>query len=235
MIDKVGLVFTDRETRESFTNYFRSLGDKGPAALLKNLMETAAKETQQMGAKGSPDELSKLHHQFESLSLILETLNNSLEVNGVPELLRHPYDQVRVRAAYLLCIKNWKPKDPAQAIIYFTHLSATLKCPNAADPLDEAARRAAENWRLYLETEANFPVDQETNYKIMAAAGTPEIANYIYKQAVGTANEFMLLTYFQTLKAMESDIGQRLARQLWQNPQKKASLLALDPNAGQGM
>ena len=41
MLDKIGYVFRDKETREGYTEFFRSLGDKGYQALLDELLKNS--------------------------------------------------------------------------------------------------------------------------------------------------------------------------------------------------
>ena len=235
MLAKIGYAFESKEMREGFVDYFRGLGDTGSQRLLAELMSTAELETKQLGPEGSVVQLSSLHHRFEAVSLILEGLTNNLEVGRVPELLRHPYGKVRTRAAYLLCLKQWQFKNPQDGIIYFNHLIATLECPYAPEPVEEAARLAAVDFPLFLETEEKFPSGGGARYQILAAAGTEQIAEYLYKQAVATPNEFLLYNYFLVLRKMESEAGGRYARRLLTQKRTRDSLLAVDPRANEGM
>jgi len=235
MLDKIDLAFASREVREGFTDYFRSLGDAGYQHLLIELMGCAARETKLNESSGSMAELSKVHHHFESISLILETLNNNADVGRVPELLKHSYAPVRVRAAYLLCVKGWSPTSPELGVIYFSHLAETLECPNVPEPIEDAARLAASNFKLYLETANRYPAGGETREKILVSAGTEEVARYIFDQARRASSEFVIANLFGLLKKMESEEGRRYARELLRDPRLGPSIRAVDPEAAAGL
>lgn len=229
MIDKISYAFRDKKTREGFTDYFRSLGDPGYQALMDELMKTAEAEAAEATGSGSMVKLAALHHRFEALSLILESLDNNLDVGRVPELLKHSYGQVRTRAAYLLCMKNWQPTGPEAALIYFTHLTVTLACPNVSEPVDDAARMAAANLTLFLETEKKYPAGADARYQVLAATGTDEVARYLYEKARATPNEFLLYNYYLVMCKMQTETGSKLARKLLADPKTGKSLRALDP------
>ncbi|HPQ70825.1 MAG TPA: hypothetical protein PKW95_17000 [bacterium] len=230
MLDKIGYVFRDKKTREGFTEYFRSQGDKGYQALLDELMKTAEQEAGEATGSGSMVKLAALHHRFESLSLILESLDNNVNVGRVPELLKHSHGPVRTRAAYLLCTKNWQPSgDPDVAMIYYTHLVGALACPNVSEPVQDAGRMAAANFKLFLETEAKYPAGADARYQVLAAAGTDEVARYLYDQARATPNEFLLYNYFLVLHNMQTDLAEKLSAKLLADPKLGKSLRALDP------
>lgn len=230
MLDKIGYVFRDKKTREGYTEFFRSQGDKGYQALLDELMKTAELEAGEATGSGSMVKLAALHHRFESLSLILESLDNNLNVGRVPELLKHSHGPVRTRAAYLLCVKNWQPADgPDVAMIYYTHLVGALSCPNVSEPVQDAGRMAAANFKLFLETETKYPAGADARYQVLAAAGTDEVARYLYDQARGTPNEFLLYNYFLVLRKMQTDLSDKLSAKLLADPKLGKSLRALDP------
>jgi len=230
MLDKIGYAFKDKKTREGFTDYFRSLGDKGYNALLEKLMSTADAEAAEHKPEGSIVKLGALHHRFEAISLVLESLDNNLDVGRVPELLKHPYGKVRTRAAYLLCIKNWQPSSPELAMIFYSHLASTLECPNVADPVDDAAQMAATDFKLFLETDKQYPPEGNARYRILAATGSDEVADYLYEQTRQSQNEFIQYNYFRVLAGMQTDKATALARKLLRDPKIGKSLRVLDPN-----
>ncbi len=235
MLEQVDLAFASREVLEGFSDYFRSLGDAGYQRLLTELLSAAEEEKKLVGSAGSMAHLASLHHHFESISLLLETLRNNVEVGHMPDLLKHPYAPVRVRAAYVLCVKGWRPSSPELSIIYYSHLAETLQCPNAPEPIEEAARLAAMNFPLFLETANRYPAGGATRDKILVAAGTEEIAHYLYDQARAATSEFVIANFFHLLSSMESEEGKRYARQLLHDPRLGPTIRAVDPDAAKGL
>ncbi len=235
MLAQVDLAFASRETREGFADYFRGLGDTGYQRLLADLMATAERETKLNGPGGSIADLAAAHHHFESLSLVLEALTNNVELGRVPELLKHAYAPVRVRAAYLLCVKGWQAPSPELGAIYLTHLAETLECGNVPQPVEEAARLAATNFREFIEATKRFPAGGRVRDDVLVAAGTAEVARFIAEQARAARSDFAVAHYFELLTRMESDEGRRYARELLRDPQTGPIIRAVDPNAGRDL
>ncbi|NLH47699.1 MAG: hypothetical protein GX444_03740 [Myxococcales bacterium] len=232
MLAKIGYVWRDKETLDGFVDYFRNQGDEGYKALLNDLSEAGRLAAGETDAKGSMAKLADYYHHFESVSLVLESLTNQLDVGQTPALLRHPYGKIRTRAAYLLCLKGWTPQDSTDRVIFYSSLAGTLPCGNVPEPLQDAARAAAADFPFFTQVERQYPATGDIRYKILAAAATDEIAKYIYAEARKTTNEFVLYNYYGALAKMDNETGRRYAAQLLKDPKTGKSIKALDPSAG---
>jgi len=234
MIDKIGYVWRNKTVHDGFVDYFRGLGDPGYQALVAELLRAAELAGAEATGQGSMVKLESYHHRFESVSLVLEGLSTKTEVGLMPGLLRNPYSKIRARAAYLLCVKGWVPTDPTDRIVYFTHLATTLQCATVPEPVEDAAQLAAENLPAFLKVEEQFPAPANVRYRVLAAAGTDDVARHLYNQAVSTDNEFLLLNLFDTLKKMNLPAATAAAKKLLADPRRGQSIRSLDPHAGEG-
>jgi hypothetical protein len=235
MLEKIGEVWKGREWRDGFVEYFRSLGDVGYNALLGQLVEAGALSDGDAAAIGSMGKIEQLYHRFESLSLVAEGLEGHLEVGKLPELLRHTDAKFRTRTAYLLCLKQWKPRQAEEAILFYSHLIATLPCAGVPEPVDEAARLAAADLPLFLKVDDQFPAAGSARWRVLAKTGSDAAAMYVYEQARQAENEFLLLTCFQALKEMRTETALNYAKRLLADPKAGKSIRALEPRAAEGL
>lgn len=235
MVEKIGYIWRNKQIHDGFVDFFRSLGDDGYLALVTELLRVAELAGNEANADGSMVKLESFHHRFESVSLVLEGLTNSTDVGQIPTLLHNPYSKIRTRAAYLLCLKGYVPEDATDRVVYFTHLATTLDCATVPEPVEEAAQLAAENLKAYLAAEETYPAPSNARYRVLAAAGTDAVADYVYDQAVATDNEFMLFNLFDALKKMDNDAGRTRAKKLLNDSKRGRSIRSLDPNAAQGL
>jgi len=234
MFEQIGAVWKDKDARDGFVEYFRSLGDDGYRTLLDELYNVGVEDgkTSTSGEPGAMARSVELNGKFESTSFILENLTNRTEVGRLPELLRNPSAPVRVRIAYLLCLKGWKPVERLDAAIYYTHLIATLNCPQVPEPASEAGRLAAADLPFVLATLGQYPPGGDAFEKTLANAGSDSAARYAYDQAVKADNEFTLLNYYRILLSMDTQTAQGLAKKLLADPRAGGSIRALDPDEG---
>ena len=231
MLAKIGYVWRSKDVLNGFREYFESLGDKGYEALLAEFQRLGEAVGNEATADGSMVKMEGLYHQFESVSLVAETMQSRKDVGNVPALLHNPYSRVRARAAYVLCLKGWYPKDKVDHVIFLSHLAATLECSQIPEPVDDAARLAAEDLALFLETDKKYPPPSNATYQILAAAGTEEVARHVYQEARKSKNEFLVFNLFGVLKKMNNEIGHQYARKLLADPKLGRSIRSIDPQA----
>jgi hypothetical protein len=163
--------------------------------------------------------------------LVLEGLENLDDVGRAPELLRNADAKVRVRAAYLLCVKGWTPKDRLDAAIFYTHLMATLQCARVPEPAQDAARLAAADLADFLNLGEQYPAPGDVQLQVLVQAATDDAADYLCRQALEAKSEFQLTRCFRALKAMENDRAAACAKRLLADKNAGASIRAIDPAA----
>jgi hypothetical protein len=235
MVKKIGYVWRGKEVLAGFVDFFSSQGDLGYQTLLDELLAAGDAAGAEATAKGSMVKLEGLYHHLESLSLVMEMLPTHREVGEIPKLLVNPYSRVRQRAAYLLCLKGWTPGKKVERVVFFTHLATTLECAAFPEPVNDAAQIAAEDLEYFLQTDKQYPAPGDSRYKVLAAAATDEVAEYVYKTASKTDNEFLLFNLFGVLKAMENEAGTKYAKKLLADSRQGKSLRSLDPSVGSGL
>jgi len=230
VIDGLAVVYQNREVIDGITTYFRKQGEAGYRALLESLEAFSALTGEEVETPGTLERLDEHYQYFDSVALIMARLTEYPMVGQVPALLTNSYQGIRTRAAFLLCLKGWRPDHPRDKVIFNTHLMTAPTCPSLPDPKEEAARLAAQDLAYFLEVEREFPAGGRARDEALAATGSDEVADYLYRQATETDSEFQLLSLYRKLQEMKTDRAAELAGRLRADPQRGLSLRSLDPD-----
>lgn len=225
----LAVVYENQEIIDGMTEYFQKQGEAGYRALLERLQGFSKLTGQEAETPGALEQLDAHYRYFDSLALIMARLPEFTMVGDLPDLLTNPYPGIRTRTAFLLCLKGWRPDHPRDKVIFYTHLLTAPTCPSLPDPAAEAARLAAQDLTSYLEVEKEFPAGGQARDTALAASGSDEVADYLYRQAREARSDFQLLSLYRKLKGMETDRGTELAAKLLADPRLGPALRSLDP------